>query len=157
MMTPRWSKEDIDLLKRLWLLGRSASEISAELGHKSRSAVLGMARRQHLPMRMTGQSRKTKPAPASIASLGFKPKAEKPALPVVATALPGTTFADLPQPVDAKWLPLLRLEHGMCRWPRDFPDGIRFCGCANQSTGTLYCEHHAALAVQRARLVDKAA
>ena len=37
-----WNDERVELLSRLWLEGRSASQIAAELGHGiTRNAVIG--------------------------------------------------------------------------------------------------------------------
>lgn len=44
-----WTPERVDLLKAMWLAGRSANEIAAALGGTSRNAVIGKAKRLGLP------------------------------------------------------------------------------------------------------------
>lgn len=45
MTKPVWLPEQLNLLKKLWLEGRTASEISRALGTKSRNAVIGKIHR----------------------------------------------------------------------------------------------------------------
>ena len=40
-----WTEERVELLKRLWADGRSASQIAAEIGGCSRNAVIGKVHR----------------------------------------------------------------------------------------------------------------
>ncbi|MFN3891967.1 MAG: GcrA family cell cycle regulator [Beijerinckiaceae bacterium] len=61
--------------------------------------------------------------------------------------LPGVPPAlDLPAPIGG--VPLLDLEHGMCKWPIGDPrdiDSFRYCG-ADATAGQSYCRGHSALA-----------
>ena len=49
-----WSDERVEILKRMWLDGRSASEIAKELGGITRNAVIGKVHRLGLSNRETG-------------------------------------------------------------------------------------------------------
>ncbi len=83
-----WSDERVELLKKLWNEGQSASQIAKELGGVTRNAVIGKVHRLGLSNRngsgaasAEGGS-KTKPAPKSEA------KAKSPAKPAAAKAEP---------------------------------------------------------------------
>ncbi len=87
-----WTDERVELLKKMWGEGQSASQIAKELGGVTRNAVIGKVHRLGLSNRATGAAPakaepKEKPAPA--------PKAEakpKPA-PKTEPARPATTPA----------------------------------------------------------------
>jgi GcrA cell cycle regulator len=56
-----WNDERIDLLKKLWAEGLSASGIASRLGDVSRNAVIGKVHRLGLPgRRTTSRSNKTR-------------------------------------------------------------------------------------------------
>ena len=40
-----WSEERVEVLKKMWLDGKSASEIAKELGEITRNAVIGKVHR----------------------------------------------------------------------------------------------------------------
>src|SRR5436189_310715 len=46
-----WTDERVELLKKLWADGLSASQIAAQLGGVSRNAVIGKVHRLNLPGR----------------------------------------------------------------------------------------------------------
>ncbi|MDA0961931.1 MAG: GcrA cell cycle regulator, partial [Proteobacteria bacterium] len=62
-----WTDERVELLKKMWGEGQSASQIAKELGGVTRNAVIGKVHRLGLSNRTNGS-----PAPA-------KPEAPKPA------------------------------------------------------------------------------
>ncbi|KNX41182.1 GcrA cell cycle regulator [Roseovarius tolerans] len=75
-----WNDERVDLLKKMWGEGQSASQIAKELGGVTRNAVIGKVHRLGLSNRngsgASGAASEAKPAPAAEA----KPKpAPKPA------------------------------------------------------------------------------
>lgn len=159
-----WTDERVERLSTLWLEGRSASQIAAELGGGvSRNAVIGKVHR-------LGLSGRTPPPAAAeivpvlapdIATPGPAP-VEIPVLLASAEpddALPGPLAIafDLPVLRGAKdvVIPLsdrvtiLELGAAMCRWPLGDPTSaeFRFCGCS--AVGTLpYCQEHARVAFQ---------
>ena len=51
-----WSDERVELLKKLWQDGLSASQIAAELGSVTRNAVIGKVHRLGLSGRAKSQS-----------------------------------------------------------------------------------------------------
>lgn len=57
-----WNEERVEMLRRLWLQGQSASQIAAKLGGVTRNAVIGKAHRLRLSGRVTVVKRETVPA-----------------------------------------------------------------------------------------------
>ncbi|MEL7026638.1 MAG: GcrA family cell cycle regulator, partial [Pseudomonadota bacterium] len=51
-----WTEERVDVLKRLWADGKSASQIANELGGVTRNAVIGKAHRLGLSNRTKGSA-----------------------------------------------------------------------------------------------------
>lgn len=88
-----WTDERVELLKKMWGEGQSASQIAKELGGVTRNAVIGKVHRLGLSNRSTGASPakaepKEKPAPAPKPKAEAKPKPQpktEPARPVAAT------------------------------------------------------------------------
>ncbi len=82
-----WTDERVELLKKMWGEGQSASQIAKELGGVTRNAVIGKVHRLGLSNRTTGGSSKAaaepkeKPAPKAAAKPKAQPKTE-PARPV---------------------------------------------------------------------------
>ncbi|NIZ13384.1 GcrA family cell cycle regulator [Phaeobacter sp. HF9A] len=84
-----WTDERVELLKKMWGEGQSASQIAKELGGVTRNAVIGKVHRLGLSNRTTGASKaaaepKEKPAPKAAAAPA-KPKPQpktEPARPV---------------------------------------------------------------------------
>ena len=54
-----WTEERVELLKKLWAEGLSASQIAAQLGGVSRNAVIGKVHR----LKLSGRARSTSSAP----------------------------------------------------------------------------------------------
>ena len=96
-----WTDERVELLRKLWGEGQSASQIAKELGGVTRNAVIGKVHRLGLSNR-TGGVQGTKPAPAKEAEAPATPQtppsvhedetAETPA------AEPATTAPPAPRP-----------------------------------------------------------
>lgn len=79
-----WTDERVELLKKMWAEGQSASQIAKELGGVTRNAVIGKVHRLGLSNRSSGaapESAKTeaKAKPAAKPKAEAKPKAAKPA------------------------------------------------------------------------------
>ena len=94
-----WTDERVELLKKMWGEGQSASQIAKELGGVTRNAVIGKVHRLGLSNRATGNTpakaeAKEKPAAAPKAAAKPKPapKTEpaRPAPPPQAEAKPAT-------------------------------------------------------------------
>ncbi|MET7241942.1 GcrA family cell cycle regulator [Methylobacterium sp. EM32] len=154
---PSWTKERVELLKRLWSDGRSASQIAAEIGGVSRNAVIGKVHRLGLAGRIlkgngtapTG-GRRPRGEGESAAATGETPSVLAPAPPALAlyqAASPTDTTA-LPESVRVT---IMELREFMCRWPMGDPStpDFRFCG-DRAITGLPYCTHHSRIAYQPA-------
>lgn len=85
-----WTDERVELLKKMWTEGQSASQIAKELGGVTRNAVIGKVHRLGLSNRSGGGGSSAAPAAA--------PKAEaKPKAPPRAAATP-VPSAPAPEP-----------------------------------------------------------
>lgn len=162
MQQLQWTDERVELLKKLWNDGLSASQIAGELGSVTRNAVIGKVHRLGLSGRAKAPSSSTprprKPAraapsapprpsmPASRGNLALKPHA----LPV---ASPDLDLAPLPEidnvvPMGERCT-IMELKEYSCRWPIGDPgkEDFRYCG-ARSSTGLPYCAYHCRIAYQ---------
>lgn len=86
-----WTDERIDLLKKLWEKGLTASQIAEELGEVSRNAVIGKAHRLGL---------KARPSPVKANEPEKKTEAPKPEAP--AKAAPVAKPEPAPETTEAK-------------------------------------------------------
>ncbi len=144
-----WTDERVEMLKKLWLDGHSASQIAKQLGGVTRNAVIGKVHRLGLSGRAT-PSRPARPA--------FK--APRPARPLISSPpihrrpaehRPMAAAAPRPAPyVEAPGTAtVLTLGAHMCKWPIGDPatDDFTFCG-RRAGDGAPYCVEHARLAYQ---------
>ncbi|MDF1716704.1 MAG: GcrA family cell cycle regulator [Antarcticimicrobium sp.] len=81
-----WTDERVELLKKMWGEGQSASQIAKELGGVTRNAVIGKVHRLGLSNRSTGAAptkaeAKAKPTEAAKPQPAAKPKTEPKADP----------------------------------------------------------------------------
>lgn len=160
-----WTNERVELLKKLWSEGLSASQIAGELGGVTRNAVIGKVHRLGLSGRAKTSSSSAKPRrPRSTAgSSGGSPK-RSPQQPqsIGATALkadmaPAPSAAIKPdlEPVPEMVIPIseratiLTLTEQTCKWPIGDPatDDFYFCGRQSE-TGVPYCAYHCKVAYQ---------
>lgn len=95
-----WTDERVELLKKMWGEGQSASQIAKELGGVTRNAVIGKVHRLGLSNRAgAGATPAAKPAPATkSAKAAEKPKAEAKPKPAKA-AEPAPASEAAPKPV----------------------------------------------------------
>jgi GcrA cell cycle regulator len=99
-----WTDERVELLKKMWGEGQSASQIAKEQGGVTRNAVIGKVHRLGLSNRATGGSKaaepKEKPAAAAAPKPAPKPKPQpktEPARPATpAPAASAETKAAIP-------------------------------------------------------------
>jgi GcrA cell cycle regulator len=161
-----WTDERVELLKKLWLEGLSASAIAAELGGAvSRNAVIGKVHRLGLSGRAKAPTpsapRRTKPSrspshpmrsPSSITfSRGNAALATDVTPDLVAEPEPELRrIEDVVIPMSER-VTIMELRESMCRWPIGDPgrDDFRFCGAKSQ-VGVPYCQHHSTIAYQPA-------
>jgi len=164
-----WNDERVELLKKLWTDGLSASQIAAELGSVTRNAVigkvhrLGLSGRAKTPGSTAVRPRKTaQPAPPPPAVQ--RPAARSVSMPQVRgnVALKPMMMAEPfqmahVQPEAEVVVPMSRrvkimeLREAMCKWPIGDPtqEDFVFCG-ADCGFGTPYCTYHSSVAYQPA-------
>jgi GcrA cell cycle regulator len=158
-----WTDERVELLKKLWTDGLSASQIAAELGNVTRNAVIGKVHRLGLSGRAkdakpagsaaAARPRKATRAPSAPAPLPPQPHANNVVIAPIALQPANQEPSvyvedDLAVPVSER-VTIMDLRESMCRWPMGDPTKpeFRFCG-ARSITGLPYCTHHARIAYQ---------
>lgn len=164
-----WTDERVELLKKLWTEGLSASQIAAQLGSVSRNAVIGKVHRLKLSSRgrataaPVAKKKHVAPAPAPKPVTAARPAAQPQrivAASVGATALqvqfdaePVTHHVmrpanDVVVPISRR-LQLVELSERTCKWPNGDPlsEDFSFCGNDAKDSGP-YCGYHARVAFQ---------
>jgi GcrA cell cycle regulator len=152
-----WNDERVELLKKLWAEGLSASQIAGRIGGVTRNAVIGKVHRLGLSGRApTSRSATVRPR-QRIAS------ARRPAKPRFPTAVGNVALRALYQPDAEPYVPtfeeldiplaerrcLQDLTESDCRWPIGDPQHADFHFCnRSKVTGLPYCEFHARRAFQ---------
>lgn len=152
-----WTDERVDVLKRLWTEGLSASQIAGRLGGVTRNSVISKIHRLGLSGRATptrtvaakkprarrpnvngGKSQSVRLQPSKLASLlaltdePFKPAA----------------YEELDIPL-AERRTIETLTECNCRWPIGDPQDADFHFCNRKKVmGFPYCEFHARRAFQ---------
>jgi GcrA cell cycle regulator len=150
-----WTDERVELLKKLWADGLSASQIAAELGGVTRNAVIGKVHR----LGLAGRAK----APSSAAPRPRKARAHPHMLRVGRAAIRGNTalahayeleVEPEPELVDnvipmGQRRTLLELNEDTCRWPIGDPGQADFFFCGGQPVAGLpYCAYHSRVAYQ---------
>lgn len=167
-----WTEERVELLRKLWNDGLSASQIAGELGAVTRNAVIGKVHRLGLsgraknPPSGSGAPRAAPTRKPSERSAGHggnghasgggmtrganalahhyapNPEARVQAAPALSE--------DVVVPFSER-VTMMELREYMCRWPMGDPTTpeFRFCG-GRSATGMPYCTHHARIAYQPA-------
>lgn len=170
-----WTDERVELLKKLWAEGLSASQIAAQLGGVSRNAVIGKAHR----LKLSGRGKTTKAQPRVRKSPVASPSRPRHVATPVQTVTPagtpvhesrlqtvGATALKVEFVVDAiakvaarpeenvvvsmaRHLSLLQLTENTCKWPVGDPltEDFYFCGADLGETGP-YCSYHSKIAFQ---------
>lgn len=162
-----WTDERVEILKKLWADGLSASQIAAQLGGVSRNAVIGKVHRLNLPGRIKSggqvkaRAKRTTSAPRapnyanrssgtarpmgrSSGSAALKADTEAVAYQHIETR----PIEDVVVPISRR-LALLELTEKTCKWPNGDPlqDNFHFCG-NDSDEATPYCSYHNKLAFQ---------
>ncbi len=161
-----WTDERVELLKKLWIDGLSASQIASELGGVTRNAVIGKVHRLSLSGRAkpaaapTARARKPAVATSRTASPARDTAAPRPlvagnnALKPVAETAPEPRRLSRPEnapvvvPISLH-ATILTLTEQTCKWPIGDPstEGFHFCG-QRSGSGIPYCEYHSRIAYQ---------
>ena len=156
-----WTDERVELLKKLWNDGLSASQIAAELGNITRNAVIGKVHRLGLSGRTRPQSA-AQPRPRNKPAV--RPQGstipQGPLHTRGATALAAAPQREaLPAPMPeanpevvvpfSERVTIMELKESMCRWPLGDPTTpeFRYCG-AKSDVGVPYCAYHCRIAYQ---------
>jgi GcrA cell cycle regulator len=143
-----WTEERVEVLKKLWLDGFSASQIAKQLGDGlTRNAVIGKVHRLGLSGR-AAPSQPQRPAfkatrPARPAPI-VQPAAIQRPEPAVAPTDPPVVFAC----EETGSATVLTLGSHMCKWPIGDPSSASFSFCGRASTDGPYCVQHARVAYQ---------
>ena len=153
-----WTDDRVDLLKKLWSEGLSASQIAGRLGSVTRNAVIGKVHRLGLSGRATTSRMKTHRPRARMvnAKRSAKPRFAQAGNPAVRGLFSGEGEAYVP-PAEEMIIPLAErktiqtLTECSCRWPIGDPQMEDFHFCGKTKVPLLpYCEHHARRAFQPA-------
>ena len=173
-----WTDERVELLKKMWAEGQSASQIAKELGGVTRNAVIGKVHRLGLSNR-TGGAAPSKPAAKEKAAAPKKAAAAAPAdeakaaapAPERPVAPPRRQIIPAGQPLPpqpsaneispealatvrevekkAKKISLMELTERTCKWPIGDPATDDFWFCGlSAQPGKPYCEAHVGVAFQ---------
>jgi GcrA cell cycle regulator len=161
-----WSKDRVEILRKLWDAGHSASVIAARLGGTTRNAVISKVHR----LGLSGRAVVTRTKRSYVSKAKRLPKTKENHYPtgnpafrkLCADAAPLIIADEIDIPV-AERKRLVDLEAQDCRWPigspsDPFPD-FYFCG-QPKVDGLPYCPSHCRRAFQppemRKRHVAKA-
>ena len=146
-----WTDERVEMLKKLWIEGLSASQIARKMGGVTRNAVIGKVHRLGLSGRAT-------PARVSTARVNAGAKHRGDGGSSVAGnrgRFRANGIEDVknvvPEPIlsPEQRASVLHLTEHTCKWPIGDPGTteFHFCG-ARTKTGSPYCVTHAAQAYQ---------
>ncbi|HEX2656184.1 MAG TPA: GcrA family cell cycle regulator [Xanthobacteraceae bacterium] len=156
-----WTDERVELLKKLWSDGLSASQIAAELGGITRNAVIGKVHRLGLSGRAkTPSSAAPRPRKARQPSHMFRTMrpATRGNTALASHAVPAYEMEVEAEPeLIENVIPIgqrcsiVELTEDKCRWPIGDPAQADFFFCGGKSiTGLPYCGHHSRIAYQPA-------
>ena len=151
-----WNDERVELLKKLWGEGLSASQIATRLGSVTRNAVIGKVHRLGLSGRATTsrmKSHRPRPRPQTVKKVA-KPRFVTGGSPALLNLYKADVEPYVP-PAEELVIPqaerksIQTLVEGSCRWPIGDPQeaDFHFCG-KSKVTGLPYCEFHARRAYQ---------
>ena len=150
-----WTDERVELLKRLWSEGLSASQIAGRLGGVTRNAVIGKVHRLGLSGRATTsrvKSHRPRKRLANAVKRPARPRFPTSGNPAVRELYAGEPYVPVQEEIDipeAQRKTVATLESCSCRWPVGDPQSSEFYFCGAKAVpGLPYCEHHARRAFQ---------
>ena len=156
-----WTDERVELLRKLWSDGLSASQIAARMGGISRNAVIGKVHR----LGLSGRARPARPARPRTAKPRFPSQSNSPRYQVAGNLALRVEPSEMvrealepeaePAPVvpieisPGEHVTILTLTERRCKWPIGDPtdDDFHFCG-HESGPGSPYCREHARIAYQ---------
>ena len=152
-----WTEERVEMLKKLWAEGLSASQVAKQLGGVTRNAVIGKVHRLGLSGRATPSrpARPRAPTPRTLTHVRGRPD------PLVATSADEIEEAEIaPKRAEISRAELdnngsrelttvLTLTEHNCKWPIGDPGrpNFHFCG-RGADHNSPYCAEHSKLAYQ---------
>ena len=151
-----WTDERVELLKKLWSDGLSASQIAAELGGITRNAVIGKVHRLGLSGRAKSAVSGV-PRPRKARSSAHLLRIGRPAIRGNTALAHAYEIEEAEPEVIENIIPIgqrrtiLELTEQTCRWPVGDPGSgdFFFCG-GNTLDGLPYCAYHSRIAYQPA-------
>jgi GcrA cell cycle regulator len=157
-----WNDERVEMLKKMWAEGMSASQIAGELANGiTRNAVIGKVHRLGLSGRVKAPSPvQSRPRPQVRAHRNSTPRASQPIIRgnTALAFAPRVHEAPAPRPIEEVLIPMcepvtiMELRETMCRWPVGDPATSEFRYCGGPSNiGESYCGYHSRIAYQPAQ------
>ena len=157
-----WTDERVEMLKKLWSEGLSASQIATQLGGVSRNAVIGKVHRLKLSAR--GRTSSAQPRVKKTVTTTTVKTTARPTRTVTMTVGANALAAQFdvepvarqvlrPQenvviPISRK-LTLIQLTERTCKWPNGDPLSEEFSFCGNEAgENGPYCGYHSKVAYQ---------
>ena len=144
-----WDDERVELLKKLWAEGLSASQIASKMGGVTRNAVIGKVHR----LGLSGRATPAKPKRGcSTSNISASAAVTKSTPTPTTTSLPSAPEPEFTAPIildTGDLTTVATLQRNMCKWPVGDPatDDFHFCGQSTQP-GKSYCAYHAHMAFQ---------
>ena len=150
-----WTDERVELLKKLWADGLSASQIANELGSVTRNAVIGKVHRLGLSGRAKSLSSSApRPRkPRTHAMLRIRPTMRGNTALAAVFDLDFAAEPDLVENIVPKGqrCSLHELNDSKCRWPNGDPGSAEYAYCGGKPVeGFPNCGYHARVAYQPA-------
>lgn len=159
-----WTDDRVELLKKLWSDGLSASQIANQMGGVTRNAVIGKVHRLGLSGRVTStrgranskvgkttaaakqRTQRREPKMPTMGNTALKSAPETKSIPVAEAKV---SPVKLVETVTGDNISIFDLTEYTCRWPVGDPstNDFHFCGSRNDGSGP-YCESHAEVAYQ---------
>ena len=113
-----WTDERVELLKKLWSDGLSASQIAAELGGITRNAVIGKVHRLKLPQplgkRVSYRNKRQRQAPQRRTSSNYDFQGKL----AIANSEPGLSERLKGEAPDGTGIQIADLTDFNCHWPK---------------------------------------
>ncbi|HEX2255938.1 MAG TPA: GcrA family cell cycle regulator [Afifellaceae bacterium] len=151
-----WTEERVELLRRLWQEGLSASRIASELGGVTRNAVIGKVHRLGLSGRGQPSSSIKRQRKPRLSQNANGPRRPRRPMTIGNNALKAEAepYSEPERrPIDsvvvpiAKRLNIYKLTERTCKWPIGDPGEEDFHFCGHDSLdGVPYCQYHARVA-----------
>ncbi len=141
-----WTEIRISDLKKLWIEGKSASQIARQLGGVSRNAVIGKVHRMGLAgrdrpsaPRAVGRTNRRRVVGAQSTFVARPRTPRPPGAPV---------YSRYAGPELAPTSTIFTLEAHSCRWPIGVPQEGDFGYCGrSRGRHVSYCDHHTSVAL----------